>query len=232
MSRIKVQQKHIVIERNPVEKALITVKDFVMQHKVIVRYAAIALVVLVAITVAVILYLDRVEKGERERYDTLMAKYYSGMARGDDESVRRTISEFGEFIASAHNDYIENTGPYILGNMYYTQKMYGDAKTHLLKYVNDSPETELTSLALLKAAVASAEMNQPDESFQMLSRVEKEFKDSLASDQVYYHIAGYYMKKNNRETAKKYYEREISTYPGSPYAALARKRLLLLNAMP
>ncbi|MBN1532505.1 MAG: tetratricopeptide repeat protein [Spirochaetes bacterium] len=232
MSRIKVQQKHIVIERNPVEKALMAVKDFVKQHKVVVRYAALAVFVVIIVVVAVALYLDKIEKGERERYDTLLARYNAGMARGDEESVKSTISQFREFVASAHNDYIEDTGPYILGNMYYSQKMYGDAKRFLLKYVNESPETELTSLALLKAAVASAEMNQLEEAFQMLSRIEKEFKDSLASDQVYYHLAGYYLKKNNRETAKKYYEREITTYPGSPFAAMARKRLLLLTATP
>ncbi len=231
MSRIKIQQKHIEIHRNVIENFLLKVKDLMKKHRSAFRYGSLGLVLVVLIVVAVTIYFDSSEKSERTRYDQLMGRYYSAMARGDDESAKRTISEFNEFVASAHTDYIEDMGPYLVGNMYFSQKMYRDARIHLLKYAEDSPETELTSLALLKAAVASEEMNELDEAYRLFTKLERDHKDSLAAEQIYYHLAGYYLKRNNTDHAKKYYERVITSFPGSPFALLARERLMFLEAV-
>jgi tetratricopeptide (TPR) repeat protein len=156
-----------------------------------------------------------------------MGKYYA--SEGNGESTLRAINEFRDFVDSSHTSFVGNTGPYIVGNMYFTNKMYKEARQYLLKYVNDSPETELTPLAVLKAAVASEELNDFDKSISLLQRLESEYKGSIIGDQIYYHIARYYLKKNDAVNAKKYLEREITAFPMSPYALLAKERLLLLN---
>jgi len=230
MSRIRVQQKHIEIERNVIERFLLLVKDFIRKYRRIVLYSFIGAVVILVIIIAVSLIIGSTEKGERLRYEQLMAKYYTKLSRGDSEGVRATIGEFAEFVDSAHLDFVEDTGPYILGNMYFSEKMYDNAKKYLLKYVNESPETELTPLAMIKAAVACEELNDLNGAFDLLVKVERGYKESLAGEQIYYQLARYYFLKNDVENAKKYLGREVTAYPDSPYAQLARKRLMLLNA--
>ena len=229
MSRIRVKKKQIEIERNIIEKFLIKIKDLIKNNRKIFLFCVLGIIAIFAIIIVGSIIYENIEGEERISYEKHIDDYNEIMQAGDTDKALGSINQFKDFIDSAQISSTRELGYYSLGNMYYTQKMYKESIEYLRKFLNEASETELTSIALLKVAVATEEMNDYNGALQIYKRLEEEYSDSVIADQIYYHIGRYYANQNDLTNAKRYFIKEISEYPKSQYAFLAKKRLFLLK---
>lgn len=225
------ETKKIEIERNVIEQFLMNVKDLVRKNRKWVVIACVALLAVMAIIIAAVVAADYVTTRDELRFEKIMDNYGRYSMSGNSEKTMATIAELKKFIDSTYFGFAHTMAFYALGNLYYTQKEYLEAKKNLLRYADKEPGSSLAPLALLKAAIALEEAKDLKGALELYKRLENKYGESIIADQIFFNTARLYGKMNDVLNSRRYYNRVISSFPESAFTGQAKKRLFTLGSM-
>jgi TolA-binding protein len=218
----------IEINRNIIEKFLMRVKHLVKDNKKLVINSSISIILLLVILITGVVYVKSREQREVKELEKIIDKYYS-----DEENLgknlNKTVDDLNSLIKSSFWGYVNKNGYYIIAGIYLSQNKYIEGKEYLLKFVNKSPTSYFAPLALHRAGITCEKLNDITGAFQIYNRLEKEYKDCVISDEIYFDLGRMYHKKGDSFKAKEYFNKVIKDYPISMFASKAKKRLLLLG---
>jgi tetratricopeptide (TPR) repeat protein len=223
--------KKIEIERNVIEQFLMDAKDLLKNNRKLVLYSIAGVFVILVVVLACVIAVDHVNTRNNLRFEKIMDDYTKNSAAGDNEKVKASAAEMKKFVDETYFGFAHTMGFYALGNMYYGQKEYGEAKKCLVRYAEKQPKTGLAPLALLKAAIALEEMNDLKGAMEIYKRLEDRYSESIVADQIFFNQARVYGKMKDLVNARNSYNRVIKSFPESAYAQTAKKRLFMLGGM-
>ena len=225
----KIQKRsNIEIERNPVERILMKIKDVVQENGKIVLYSFGGVVGALIIIIAASVILENRSASELVRFETIMAEYQKkGM--DNEENIGATIRDLEALIDASYFGFTRERALYITGNLYYDLKRFDKAEEYFQRFADSSSDEPLVSLALLKSAQAAEEAKNFDSALKQLKALEEDRSEGMLGDQILYNIGGVYKAKGDLAQAKKYYNEVITLYPQSALAAKAKERLFLLG---
>ncbi len=222
--------KHgIEIHRNPVERFLMIIKNFIKSNK---KPAIIALSVLVFLTglfIAGFVYFENAENAKRTQFELLVEKYYEEVKSGNSASASGTINDIIELGKSSRFGFTSKISSYAAGNFLFEEKKYKEAAELLSGFADKNSKSIFASVALQKAAIAYEESGNLEAAFSIYSRLETDYSGSIIADQFNYNFGRVYSLKGDIANSKKYFNIVISSYPQSPYAELAKKRIFMLS---
>ena len=228
MAKIKVRNQ-IEIERNVIERTLMKVRDFIKENKRTVLISTAGFFSVLVITISILVYLEYVEKDELVQFENIMNQYHQYSGDKTSENVTNTIENLKKLIDSTYCGFIHNISIYTVGNLYYSEKNYKEAIKYLYSYYDNNSSSLLAPIALLKTAFAAEEEGDPDKALSYYKILENEFSDSVLADQIYYNAGRMYLQKKDIISSKRNFNKVISSFPQSAYAAKASQRLILLN---
>lgn len=225
MARIKVRNE-IEIERNPVEKILMSIKNFIKDNRKIVVVSLSVVLVLILVVIGSLIFIENESQRELIKFEKIMDNFRAAEGAA---SFEKTEAELREMIESTSFGYAHDMSHYVLGNLYYNQKKFKEAEKFLELFSSKTSSSMLAAIALQKAALAAEESGNLKKAVEIYSLLEEDYDDSIVADQFYYNFARVYGKKGDLFSAKKYYDRVVSLYPQSPFSERAKKQLLLLG---
>jgi len=116
----------------------------------------------------------------------------------------------------------------MLGNIYFDEGQFKKAKENLISFADKSSSELYVQLAIVKAGIAAEQDGDVDEALGIYKRFEKDFPESIISEQAFFNMGAIYEKKKDSSSAREYYNKVISLYPQSLFARRAKKRLMLM----
>ncbi len=229
MANIK-KKSVIKIERNPIEKFLMSVKDFTKNNrKKVVTVSLLLLLLISALLAAHIVFTGSSEK-EMIRFEQIIDNYKSDPT--NNETKEKTVSELLKLISDTKFGFAHEMSHYFLGNIYYSEKKYSEAYSMFELFIKKSSDNEVfIPIAVNKAAICLEEQGKIDEAITLLSKFEEENSENIVIDQIYYNLARFYYLKNNQIKSREYFNNVISKYPDSVYTERSKERLLLLSVV-
>lgn len=220
----------IEIERSPIERFLMSFKEFSKNNRRAVLFGSLAVILLLALSLTAYTLLTRSSEKELIKFEVIIDNYRSDSMNV--EVKNKTISELQNLIASSRFGFVHEMSHYILGNIYYSDKKYSDAYNMFEAFIKKSSDKEVfVPIAVNKAAICLEEQGKIDEAIAFLNKYEADNSDSIALDQVYYNTARLYSLKNNQIKAKEYFNNVITRHPDSIYAERSKERLFLLSVV-
>lgn len=229
--RLEREVKKIEIERNVIEQFLMDLKDLVKKNRKWVVYACVGVLAVTALIIAAVVAADYVTTRDEIRFEKIMDNYGRYSMTGDGEKIKTTIADLKKFIDSTYFGFPHAMAYYTLGNLYYNQKEYLEAKKHLVRFADKEPKSSLAPLALLKAAIALEEAKDLKGALELYRLLENKYAESLIADQIFFNTARLYGKMNDVLNSRKYYSRVITAFPESAFVGQAKKRLFTLGSM-
>jgi tetratricopeptide (TPR) repeat protein len=227
MGKIKVR-KNIEIERNPVERTILNARDFIKDNrKKTVNILIAAGVLALAVIVGLVSYSNHLDK-HLAIYEKIMDNYEKNREK-DQEIVKKTLEDLHTLSGSVKFGFVDDIVNYHIGNLYYSEKNYKEARRFLVKFAEVTSSDALASVALNKAAIALEESGDFEGALMILKRVEDDYSDSVIADQALYNMGRLHSIQKRKEDAVVYFNRVISLFPRSAYADKARKRLFLIG---
>ncbi|MCP4133940.1 MAG: tetratricopeptide repeat protein [bacterium] len=232
--RINVR-KEIEIERNPIEKKMMEVSKFIKGNRKKVLYSLGGILVAVVLLIVSLIIYDGANKKAQLRFYQVVEDYnkYSGPeGEKTEEKVNKTINDLKELIDSTSIGFVNEMSLYFLGNVYFAEKKYKEAKDYLLQYEDTASSPVFAVIALQKAAIAAEELKDLDGALKIYKRFEKDvdYTSSVVADQVYYNMGRVHKKKGDIKSARKSYNDLIKGFPNSKaLVQQAQKRLALLG---
>lgn len=220
--------RKIEIKRNIIEKFLMRVKDLFKENKRLVIYSFISAIAVLVLLISGIVYIQNREQKEIKELETIIEKYYSDEGNLE-KNLNKTIDDLNILIKSSLWGYVNRNGYYIIAGIYISQNKDNEGKEYLFKFVNKSPSSYFAPLALHRAGIICEKLNDVTGALQIFNRLEKEYKDCIISDEIYFDLGRMYYKKGDLIKAKEYYNKVIKDYPISIFNSKAKKRLLLLG---
>jgi len=220
----------IEIERSPIERLLMGLKEFSKHNRKVVLVVSLSAVIAIAAALTVYTFLTRSTEKDLIKFESIIDNY-----RSDSMNVEvkdKTVAELQNLIASTRFGFVHEMSHYFLGNIYYTEKKYNEAYNMFEVFVKKSSDKEVfVPIAVNKAAICLEEQGKIDEAIALLNKYESDNSDSIALDQIYYNTARLYSLKNNQIKAKEYFNNVISRYPDSIYAERSKERLFILSSV-
>ena len=223
-------RKDIDIGSSFTEKFLVVIKEFVLANRKAVLYGLIGLLAVIILAMSGVVYLDRVNEDNLVKFEKIMSSYMEQSARGNLDEKKRAVSELKAFADSTSFGDAHRLSLYALGNIYYAEKMYGEAGIYLVKFADNASSSVFAPMSLLKAAISAEQRGDLKSAMSIYNRLEEDYSDSFIADQIYYNMGRLYAIKKDVFNAKKYYHKVIAAYPGSLYMEKAKRRLFLLGA--
>ncbi len=222
--------KHgIEIHRNPVERFLMIIKNFIKSNKKLTIITLSVLAFLTGVFIAGFVYFENSENAKRNQFESLVEKYYEAVKSGNSTSASGTINDIIDLGKSSRFGFSSKISIYAAGNFLYDEKKYKEAAELLADFADKNSKSIFASIALQKAAIAYEESGNLDAAFSMYNLLEKDYSGSIIADQFNYNFGRIYSLKGDIINAKKYFNIVISSYPQSPYAELAKKRIFMLS---
>lgn len=223
MAKIKVR-RNIEIERNVIEKFLMGVREYIRANRKKVQYSLLGFLLLCVLFLAGFLKLSGSKKEQLIKFENILGNYHN-IQKTDREIRKKTIDELKLLTESSYSGFVNEISYYVIGNLHFSGKEYKESITYLLKYAEISSSPMLSSIALLKAAVASEESNDLERAIQIYKQLEKDHGNSVVADQIYYNMGRIYKKNKEISESRKYYNKVISSFPNSLFAEKAMNRL-------
>jgi len=220
--------RNIEIQRNVIERYVMTVRDFVRENKRIVKYVTIGVLTAVVILIAADLFYGRISSNERGRLDSVMDTYRAGSA--DPEVAAKCREELIALVKDAKTGYAKDMGTFLLASILFDEKKYQESLEFYLRFADGSSSDKLfIPLAVNKAAVCLEEMGKYDQAITLISKY-SENKDFLViMDQMMYNTGRLYALKGDNAKAREFFNQVRTDYPQSPFAEKAKERLFLLS---
>jgi tetratricopeptide (TPR) repeat protein len=223
--------KKIEIERNVIEQFLMDIKNLAKKNRKLVVYAIVGLLVFTVIIIAAAVAADFVTTRDEGRFEKIMDEYARYSALGDSGKAKTTIADLKKFIDSTYFGFPHAMAFYALGNLYYNQKEYLEAKKYLVRFAEKEPGSHLAPMALMKGAIALEEAKDLKGALELYQRLENKYAESIMADQIFFNMARLYGKMNDVLNSRKYYNRVISGFPESAFVVQAKKRLFTLGTI-
>lgn len=220
------EKRNVTIHRNAIESFLMNVKEFIKAHRKPVLVGAVCFFVAVLMILAAAVYYDISSTSDLRKYEKITSDYDSSK---DATAFNDTVTKLSLLAEKSHFGYVHKNGFYLVAGMYFERKMYDEAKGFYLKFIDRSKSSLFAPLALFQAGICAENTDKYDEALSLYRRIEKDYKDSGFNDRVFYDIARMSQKKGDRVTAKEYFEKVITQFPNSFYAAQAKMRIFLLG---
>jgi tetratricopeptide (TPR) repeat protein len=224
------ERREITIERNVIENAIMTAKDFIKKNRKLVLFSLLGLLLSFALGLGGYIYYEHRATVELARYEEIMERYRT-LARAGTANPAGTfviIEELKSLVKSSSWGFVHDNGNYMIATLYFNTGNYNEAREHYLKYAGANPRSEFAVLAIQKAAVAAEQMGNHDEALRVYQEMERKHGDTPYADQISYDLARMYQKKGDIYKAKEYYHKVITSHPRSVFSARARHRLFLL----
>lgn len=224
------ERREITIERNVIENFIMAAKEFIKSHRNIVLYSLLGLLLATVLGIAGYMFYEQRAARETTKFEEIMDRYRA-LARSGKENTSGTfviIEELKNLVNSSSWGFVHNTGDYVIGNLYFGVKSYGEAKNHYLKYVEGNPRSEFAVLALQKAALSAEYQGFYEDALRSYQAMEQKYGDTPYADQISYDLARMYQKKGDLYKAKEYYHKVITSHPRSVFSVRARHRMFLL----
>jgi len=221
--------RKIEIERNVIEQFLMDAKDFLKDNRKAALYSMVAFLGAIVIVIGAVIAVDIVSTRNNLRFEKIIEEYEKYSAAGDTEKIKGLTAELKTFVDDTWFGFAHTMGYYLLGNMYYVQKEYGEAGACLVRYADKQPKSSLAPLALLKAGIALEEAGDLKGSVEIYRRLADRYSESIVADQIFFNQGRIYRKMNDIVNARASYNRVISSFPESVYAQMAKKRLFMLG---
>ena len=229
MDRIKIRNRHdINIKRNAIEKILMFIKDFLKKNRKIVLRSLVAILILVAFSIAAYIYLDKRSLNLLVKYEAIMEKY-SNADSAIEGIEEETIKELNELRAEARFGYVYEMTSFSIANFYYTQGKFNDAAKLFEEFASDTSSDFYASLALLKAGSSFEESGNYNDALTIYKKLEKDYFQEPTADNIYYSLGRVYNRLGDAEQSRKYYEKVVADFPGSAFAENAKKRIYLIK---
>jgi tetratricopeptide (TPR) repeat protein len=228
--RYRPETERIEIERNVIERYLMLAKSYIKNNRKMVINSFLGLIILIVISVTLILVVDWVITRDQKRFDEIMNNYAKYTMTGEKENMQLVIRDLQSFVDSSYFGFPHAMGYYVLGNIYYDRKDYKNSDKYLRLYADKESSSILSSLALLKAAIACEELNDLKGALGIYKRLETDYAGSVIADQIYFNYARLFGKMNDIYNSRMYYDKVITLFPDSQFANLARKRLFMIQA--
>lgn len=225
-----IKNSKIEIERNPIEKFLMTVRDFSKNNsrKMMIVSLSVMFILVIALTTYV-LY-SRASEKDLIKMEVIIDNYRSDPMNR--EVKDKTITELQKIISDSKFGFVNEMSCYFLGNILFTDNKYKDAYDMFDKFIKKSSDDEVfVPIAINKAAVCLEEQGKLDEAIAFLSKYENDYADSIVADQISYNLGRLYYMKNDQIKAREYFNSVISKFSDSIYAERSKERLLLLSAV-
>jgi len=220
----------IEIERSPIEKFLMSFKDFSKNNRRAVLFGSLGVILLLVLSLTAYTLLTRSSEKELIKFEVIIDTYRSDSTNV--EVKNKTITELQNLIASSRFGFVHEMSHYFLGNIYYSEKKYNDAYNMFEAFIKKSSDKEVfIPIAVNKAAICLEEQGKVDEAIALLNKYEADNSDSIALDQVFYNTARLYSLKNNQIKAREYFNNVITRHPDSIYAERSKERLFLLSVV-
>ncbi|OHD63428.1 MAG: hypothetical protein A2176_01935 [Spirochaetes bacterium RBG_13_51_14] len=219
----------IEIHRNVIERFLMDIKDVVRKNRKLVLHSILGLIGAAVIVTAGMIVANGVNARNERRFEKIMNEYARYAGSGDSDKIAGIIDELKNFTDTTYFGFAHSMAYYALGNIYYSRKEYRDARIYLVLYADKQPKTLLSSIALLKAAIALEEAKDLKGSLEIYRRLEQEYSDSLIADQIFYNCARVYGRMNDLFNSRNYYNKVISSFPDSVFVLQAKERLFMLG---
>ncbi len=225
-------KREIKIQRNVIENSLMYLKNLIKKNKKAFIYVVISVILVVLLLIAGFIIYDKKESRDLAAFEKILESYKK--KSGSDTETRQrnlkeTVKELNRLIDSSYWGFVNKNGYYVIGNLFYEEKMYEDAKKYSLRFVDKSPSSFFAPLALQQAARSSEMIGDLDGAFNLYKRLESEYGDSEIVDHIYYDLGRIYGKRGDKFKAREYYNKLIISYPKSMLAERARKNLYLLG---
>jgi len=227
MGRINIKN-NIEIERNVIEKYLIKIKDFSKARSSIILYIFIAFIVILSLSIFGVWKYTNYKASQLAKFEVILENYEKN-SKNDKDINKTTLKELLEMSKARNFGFVDEMIPYMIGNLYFKEKDYKEAKNYLMKFIEKSDAPIFNALARLKMGISMEELNDTKGALKVYLEMENRYGESEVIDQVLFNIARIYMKDNNTEETSKYYNKLITQLPSSSFAEKAKKRLLLLG---
>jgi tetratricopeptide (TPR) repeat protein len=226
MERIRLKSNTIEINRNPIERFLMFLKNFIKTRRSLVVYSLLGILVLSVLAIAGSVYLEKRSASILLQYESIMDDFQKGGAENAD-NISATIERLKALRVSSRFGFIHDMCGYMAGNLYYSQGRFAEARTALVEFASDSSSKTYAPLALIKAAFAAEEAGDIDGALDLYRRLEEKYGSGFLADQIFYNMGRVYSIKGDAMMSKKYYNMVLSGYPKSSFAEKAKKRLYL-----
>ncbi len=202
-------------------------KAFVAANKKPVLYTMIGLLSAIAVTIAAIVAVELVLARDRERFEKIMDEYAKYSVSGDTERRSTAVRDLKKFIDSSYFGFSHNMAYFVLGNIYFSEKNYKEADAFLVRFADRESSTIFAPQALMKAALSREEAGNLNGARELYRRLEEKYSDTVMADQIYYHYGRLCGRMKDIFNSRMYYNKVITAFPESSFAALARKRLFM-----
>ena len=225
-------RKQIEIQRNVIEKTLMLLKDLIKKNLRVFLYSLFGIILFIILLIAGTVIYQKKGSSDLVRFEKIIENYK--MTEGNNAEIRKeilkeTADEINQLIDSSYWGFVNENGYYVIGNLYYSEKMYKEAKEYSLKFVDKSPSSFFAPLALQQAGRSAEILGDFDEAFNLYKRLESDYSNSEIADHIYYDLGRIYGKRGDIFKAREYYNKLIVSYPRSMLSEKARKNLFLLG---
>jgi tetratricopeptide (TPR) repeat protein len=225
------KKSNIAIERNPIERFLMYVKDFLKSNRRKVIYSTVSILVLFSLSLTVYLLLNKSSEKELVRLEIIIDNYQKSAIENDPEANNKAITELNNLIAETKYGFVNKICHYWLGNILFEEKKYGEAYQAFDIFIKKSSDDVFVPIAINKAAICLEEDGRIDNAISFLNEYATDKKNKISMDQIYYNLGRLYQLTNNQIKARDSFKYVIDEYPESVYANRSKERLFLLSAV-
>ncbi|MCL1911497.1 MAG: tetratricopeptide repeat protein [Leptospirales bacterium] len=226
MDRIKVKSRNtIVIARNPVERILMKLKDFIIRKRTVISYSLIIALGLVVLGTAAFIFFDRRSHNLLIRYESIMSEYDTKDAgkRADIIEKLNNLREKAVFGS------VYQKATWSAGNLYFEEGKFEEAGNALIEFSDKSSYEIYSVLASLKAGCAAEEEGNLDKALAIYKKLEEKHGRGVCADSIFYNLGRAYSLKGDFSQSGKYYNILLADYPNSVFAQSAKKRLFFIK---
>ena len=220
--------RNIEIQRNVIERYIMTVKEFVRENSKKVKYISIAVLAIIAILIAADFTYGYIASKERSRLDTIMDTYRAGS--DNPEVAAKCRDELMLLVKDARTGHAQDMGRFFLASIYFDEKKYQESLEQYLEFAGDSSsDTLFVPLAVNKASICLEEMGKYDQAIALIAKYSENKDFMVVMDQMIYNTGRLYALKGDNAKAREFFNQVRTDYPQSPYAEKAKERLFLLS---
>jgi tetratricopeptide (TPR) repeat protein len=220
------EKRNVTIHRNAIESFFMSLKDFIKHHRNPVLIGFIAVVLLSGTAIGGAFYYDYSSLKDLHAYEKLVADYEAGAK--DENAFKVMIGKLTTLVDSSKFGYVSRHGNFLIAGYYFDNKHYDEAMKYFEKYANSSSSV-YAPLALLQAGACAEETDKYDKAFEFYKKAESKYKDSPFSDRILYDLGRMYQKKGDDINARESYNKILTLYPKSSFAAQAKARMFLIG---
>ena len=252
MTDIK-KKSNIEIERNPIERFLMDVKDFLKNNRRKAVYSAVFVLALFSLSIAVYLFLTKSSEKDMIKFEVIIDNYTKtvreksfdvesgSLPAGEkkaleelnkkliSEANNKAITELNNLISESKYGFVNKICHYWLGNILFEEKRYGEAYQAFELFIKKSSDNVFVPIAINKAAICLEEDGQIDNAIVFLNKYITGSKNKITIDQIYYNLGRLYQLNNNQIKARESFKHVVDEYPESVYANRSKERLFLLS---